>query len=102
MISENFYPNPIRVFYVNLTIENNILFSWVNSIDIKMSCADLAKILEIDNEGLDIFSETLKTFDKFRGDHFRIIASTLIHDDPNPSLIVNDNVELFTPLSSNC
>jgi len=98
MINENFYPNLIRVFYANLTVENNVLLSRVNDIDIKMSCTDLAEFLEIDNEGREIFSKTLDNFKDFPIDHTSLFASTLIHSDPNPSLIMNENVDLLTSI----
>lgn len=87
MIShENHYPALIKVIYVNLTAKDDVLFSRVNGIDIKMSYDDLPDFLDFDNKSLDIFSESLSTFDDIPEDHSREYASSLIHNDPNPSL----------------
>ena len=67
-----------------------------------MSCVELVECLEIDNEGFDIFYETLATYDKFSNDHTSLFASTLIHGDPNPSFILNECRLGYSNISNNC
>ena len=43
----------------------------MNDIDIHMSCDNLAKFFDIPNQGLDLFCETLPTFEHFPHDHTR-------------------------------
>jgi len=99
IIHENYYPELIKVLYANLTAKDDVLFSRVNNIDIKMSCDDLADFLNIDNKSLDIFSESLSTFDDIPEDHSGEYASSQIHNDPNPSLFVNENMSLLAHIS---
>jgi len=45
------------------------------------------------------FCDSLSAFVNFSKDHTREYASKLIHNDFNPFLIKNENVNLFTPIS---
>jgi len=62
-----------------------------------MTCDEFTNFLEIPNQGFDMFSESLLLFEKYLGCHSGEYASILFQNDPNPSLVQNENVFLFTP-----
>ena len=55
-INEKSYPNLVRTFYANLSLDqHNIIHSRVGSVDISLSVDDIALIIALPSEGLYLF-----------------------------------------------
>ena len=94
-INEKIYPNLVRSFYANLTLnEDRVIRSRVDGIDVTLSADDIAHILAFSSEGVDNFSDYLNSFDFYPEGETREIASRLLHNYNNPCLTLNDKVLL--------
>ena len=82
-----------------MTVIDDILFSRVNGVDIKMSCDGLASFLDIENLRFDLYNESLPSFNQFPEVHSPEYTSRLIHNNPDSFLFLNDDVTIFTFLS---
>jgi len=83
-IKEKSYPNLLQIFFANLSLDDaNVIHSRIGSVDGTLSVADIAHILALPNEGFDIFSEHLNSFQLYPKGESRDFASLLIHNDSN-------------------
>ena len=85
----------MQYFYSNLTFENNHIKSRVLGKDIDISLQQFVRLLHLSCEGVDIYNFDLHDFEYPDGESAHT-ASTMLHDDDNPSLVRNEEVKYYT------
>ena len=96
-VKEPVYPELVHYFYSNLSFQNNHIRSRVLGKDINISLDKFAHLLYLSCEGVDIYNVDLNDFAYPDGESAHI-ASILLHDDDNPTLVRNEEVKYSTSL----
>ena len=91
---EQIYLSLVYVFYANLSFENNVIFSRISDLEIKIHLEVFARILHLSCESVDIYDHTIADFD-YPDNESPFSASRLLHCD-NLALVKNEEVKYFT------
>jgi len=85
----------VPYFYSNFAFDGNYVKSRVLGRDIDIPIDQFAELLHLSSGGVDVYTFDLHDFVYPDGES-ALIASTLIHEDDNPSLVRNEVVNKFT------